>query len=208
MGNWCGGSKLQVHVQPSFTYETILDRYIDSHLPELMMNAVQLSDHRSSLPNYTSTWDDLTTQLETTQFDRRLSMRNEAAQKLCPEVPQPEAPAQPSRTGDGQVASLPPQPPQPPAPPPPAQPQPAPALSKDSKESAGKVLSTPGSTVRATLSSKPSLPPIAQRSSQVRRVAEQPPKPRSTEPPRDEQPEPQAAPSRSTTAGQDVLPAI
>ena len=48
MGNLCGG-KIQVHVQPSFTYETILDRYIDAHLPELMMNAVSLSDGRSSI---------------------------------------------------------------------------------------------------------------------------------------------------------------
>ena len=48
MGNLCGGSKLQVHVQPSFTYETILDRYIDSHMQELILNAIQLSDRRSS----------------------------------------------------------------------------------------------------------------------------------------------------------------
>ena len=48
MGNLCGGNKLQVHIQESFTYETILDRYIETHLQEMMLNAVQTSDRRAS----------------------------------------------------------------------------------------------------------------------------------------------------------------
>ena len=48
MGNVCGGSRLQVHIQESFTYETILDRYIETHLQEMMLNAVQTSDRRAS----------------------------------------------------------------------------------------------------------------------------------------------------------------
>ncbi|XP_037090888.1 uncharacterized protein LOC119111167 [Pollicipes pollicipes] len=81
MGNVCGGSKLQVHIQESFTYETILDRYIDAHLQELIANAMHLTERCSTQPTIdTSTWADPSSLQVTDRLERRLSMRQEQRQ--------------------------------------------------------------------------------------------------------------------------------
>ncbi|XP_037093061.1 uncharacterized protein LOC119112874 [Pollicipes pollicipes] len=81
MGNVCGGSKLQVHIQESFTYETILDRYIDAHLQELIANAMHLTERCSTQPTIdTSTWADPSSLQVTDRLERRLSMRQERRQ--------------------------------------------------------------------------------------------------------------------------------
>lgn len=44
MGNVCGDNKLSVHIQPSFTYETIRDRFIDDGLEKLINDAMLMNE--------------------------------------------------------------------------------------------------------------------------------------------------------------------